>query len=313
MELLIYHIIALWVGFLLDKLLGDPLWLPHPIVAFGRAISFFERKMNHGKHLILKGAVATLVLTTITFTLFYFLIRFSYQASSVLGIIVEAAFVFFGLAGTTLVKEGRTVFRELEKGLNEGRQQVARIVGRDTQLLSENEIRAATLETLSENLSDGVIAPLFWFAIAGIPGMMTYKMINTLDSMIAYKNEKYLYYGRFAAHLDDVANWIPARLTAFFMAMCSGSSRAFRFILKFGKAHSSPNAGYPEAALAGALNVTFGGPHLYFGQWIPKPLIGEIQRDFNKNDIIKTVMIVRRTELIFVLLLSVVFYLLTYY
>lgn len=300
-----YHLVALWIGFLLDKLLGDPSWLPHPIVAFGKVISLLDRKMNHGKHLILKGAVATLLLATVAFTLFYFLMRFSYQASFVLGIIVEAVFVFFGLAGTTLVKEGRAVYRELGKGIGQGREQVARIVGRDTQLLSENEIQAATLETLSENLSDGVIAPLFWFAIAGIPGMMTYKMINTLDSMIAYKNERYLYFGRFAARLDDVANWIPARLTAFFMALCSGSSRAFRFILKFGKAHSSPNAGYPEAALAGALNVTFGGPHHYFGQWISKPLIGEEKRNFNKNDLIKTVKIMRRTELIFLLVLTI--------
>ncbi len=313
MEPLKYQIIALWAGFLLDKLLGDPAWLPHPVVAFGKAIAFFERKLNNGKHRILKGAAIALLLVTATLALFFILIDFSFRVSPVLGVILEAIFVFFGLAGTTLVKEGKAVFQELEKGLDEGRKQVGRIVGRDTQTLDKNEIQAATLETLAENLSDGVIAPLFWFAVAGIPGMMAYKMVNTLDSMIGYKNERYLYFGRFAARLDDAANFIPARITAFLIAMCSGSSRAFRFIFKYGRAHSSPNAGYPEAALAGALDVTFGGAHLYFGEWVPKPVIGKTKRDFNKNDLINAVKIVRRTESVFVLLLTLAFAVLTYF
>ena len=313
MEPLKYQIIALWAGFLLDKLLGDPSWLPHPVVAFGKTIVFLERKLNNGKHRILKGAAITVLLVTITFAFFFILMKFSYRVSTTLGIIAGTIFVFFGLAGTTLIKEGKAVFQELEKGLDEGRHQVGRIVGRDTRQLDKNEIQAATLETLAENLSDGVIAPLFWFAVAGIPGMMAYKMVNTLDSMIGYKNERYLYFGRFAARLDDVVNFIPARITAFLMAMNSGRSRAFRFIFKFGKAHSSPNAGYPEAALAGALNVTFGGAHLYFGEWVPKPVIGETKRDFNKNDLINTVKIVRRTEFVSVILLTLLFAVLTYF
>jgi adenosylcobinamide-phosphate synthase len=311
MELLSCHIIALWAGFLLDKLLGDPLWLPHPIVAFGKGISFFTKKLNYGKHRILKGAITALFLVGIVFVFVFFLIKYSYQISSILGIIVEAILVFFGLSGTTLVKEGKAVFQALDKSLEAGRKQVGRIVGRDTGELSENEIKAATLETLAENLSDGIIAPLFWFALAGIPGMMAYKMVNTLDSMIGYKNEKYLYFGRFAARLDDVANFIPARIAAFLMAVCSGSERAFRFIFKFGKAHNSPNAGYPEAALAGALNITLGGAHLYFGKWVTKPVIGETRRNINKNDLINTVKIVRRTEALFVLLLTLLFVVLT--
>lgn len=307
MESLACHIVALWAGFLLDKLLGDPLWLPHPIVAFGKSISFFTKKLNHGKYRILKGAITALFLVAVTWIFFFFLMDFSHRISLVLGVIIETVFVFFGLAGTTLVKEGKAVFEALEKGLDSARKQVGRIVGRDTQLLNENEIRAATLETLAENLSDGVIAPLTWLALAGVPGMMAYKMVNTLDSMIGYKNEKYLCFGKFAARLDDFANFIPARITALLMAVCSGSARAFRFIFQFGRAHSSPNAGYPEAALAGALNVTFGGAHLYNGEWITKPLIGEIKRNFNKNDLSNTVKIVRRTEVVFVLLLTLIF------
>ncbi len=299
-----YHMAALWAGFLLDKLLGDPLWFPHPVVAFGKAIVFFDRKLNGGKYRLAKGVAVAVSLVAATSAFFFFLMFFAYRISPLFAVVIEAVFVFFGLAGTTLVKEGKAVFQMLGKGLEEGRKQVGRIVGRDTQSLSKNEIQAATLETLAENLSDGVIAPLFWFAVAGIPGMMAYKMVNTLDSMIGYKNDRYIHFGRFAARLDDVANFIPARLTAFLMALCSGSSRAFRFIFKYGKEHSSPNAGYPEAALAGALDVTFGGAHLYFGEWVPKPVIGETERDFNANDLKYTVKIVRRTEFVFIVLLS---------
>lgn len=313
MELLNDHIIALWLGFLLDKLLGDPFWLPHPVVAFGKTIAFCERKLNSGQHRIFKGTLAAVFLVTATFTFFFSLMAFVYRVSPVVGVIAEVVFVFFGLAGTTLVREGKAVFRALEKGLDEGRKQLSRIVGRDTQSLNKNEVQAATLETLAENLSDGVIAPLFWFALAGIPGMMAYKMVNTLDSMIGYKNEKYLHFGRFAAWLDDVTNFFPARITAFLMAVCSSRARAFRFLFKYGRAHSSPNAGYPEAALAGALNVTFGGTHLYFGEWVPKPVIGETKRDFNENDLKYTVKIVRRTEFVFMLLFTIAFTVLTFY
>lgn len=311
MEILINHTIALWAGFLLDKLLGDPLWLPHPVVAFGKSISFLTKKLNNGKHRILKGTIMAIVLIAATFTFFFFLIKYAYCISPIAGIAIETIFVFFGMAGTTLIKEGKAVFKALDESLEAARKQVGRIVGRDTSELSENEIKAATLETLAENLSDGVIAPLFWLAIGGVPGMMAYKMVNTLDSMIGYKNEKYLLFGRVAARIDDIANFIPARITAFIMAFCSGSKRAFHFIFRFGNAHSSPNAGYPEAALAGALNVTFGGPHLYFGQWVSKPTIGKTKRDFTKNDLLNTIKIVRRTEVVFVLLLTLCFVLAT--
>lgn len=307
MDILKYHIIALWLGFLLDKLLGDPPWLPHPIVAFGKTISFFEKKINRGNHRILKGATTAITLIATTFFFFFFLVKLMYQISPIAGLAVETIFVFFGLAGTTLVKEGKAVFRALEKNLDAGRKQVGRIVGRDTQSLSKNEIKAATLETLAENLSDGVIAPLFWFALAGIPGMMAYKMTNTLDSMIGYKNEKYIYFGRFAARFDDFANFIPARATALIMAICNGSYRAFCYIFKFGRAHSSPNAGYPEAALAGILNCSFGGAHLYFGKWVDKPIIGEKKRDFNQYDLTKTVKTVWMTEAAFIILLTMMF------
>jgi len=169
-------------------------------------------------------------------------------------------------------------------------------VGRDTMKLNTKQIRIAALETLSENLSDGIIAPLFWFALLGAPGMLTYKMINTLDSMIGYKNDRYINIGKFAARLDDVANYIPARLTAILMLMVSGNLSKVRFVLKYGNKHASPNSGYPEAALAGILGCRFGGPNRYEGKIVSKPYIGTIDRTPDEKDLKLSVSINRRCE-----------------
>lgn len=192
--------------------------------------------------------------------------------------------VFYCLAGKTLAKEVKAVFEAVDRSTEEGRKQVGRIVGRDTSQLSPQEIRAAALETLAENLSDGVIAPMFWFILLGLPGMMAYKMVNTLDSMIGYKNERYLEFGQIAARLDDLANYIPARLTAWLMLAVSGNWKKKNFVKRFGPAHASPNSGYPEAALAAILDCRFGGTHDYFGQPVEKPYIGTHERTFTTED-----------------------------
>ena len=199
--------------------------------------------------------------------------------------------VFFCLAGKTLINEVRMVFAAVDRSLEEGRTQVSRIVGRDTSQLTAQEVRTAALETLAENLSDGVIAPLFWFRLLGIPGIMTYKMINTLDSMIGYKNERYKDFGCWAAHIDDVANYIPARLTALLMVMAAGKPSLIKFVTKYGKCHASPNSGYPEAALAGILDCRFGEPHSYFGEMVYKPFIGTTERIFTLGDATKAIRI----------------------
>lgn len=289
MDETIIIICSIAIAYLLDLLLGDPIWLPHPIVAFGKSISFFEKRFNNGQNRRIKGAVSSLFLCCSTFLAFYF---FMYLAEK-LGIwcyaVLNCIFLFYGLANKTLIKEGKDVFEVLNKqGLEAGRKQIARLVGRDTSQLSANQIKTATLETLSENLSDGVVAPLFYYAIGGIPAMMTYKMVNTLDSMIGYKSERYKAYGCFAAKTDDVANYLPARITALLMATVALSLRSFAFILKYRKAHSSPNAGFPEAALAGILNCRFGGDNVYHGKLISKPYIGKRQREINNSDIKKT-------------------------
>ena len=217
----------------------------------------------------------------------------------------DAIIIFYCLAGTTLIREVREVFLALDRSLDEGRRQVARIVGRDTSELSALEVRKAALETLAENLSDGVIAPLFWLALLGTPGMLTYKMVNTLDSMIGYHTERYKDFGCWAARIDDVANYLPARLTALLMVLSSGRLSLLRFVKKYGRCHASPNSGYPEAALAGILDCRFGGPHYYFGKRFDKPYIGENDRELSTADMKTAVRINRTAEVLMVLLVAV--------
>ena len=288
--------IALIIGWLLDLFIGDPARLPHPIVWFGKMIAFGEHRLNRGNHRMLKGGLMSIGLIVLVFAVTWFL---SHQLSM---IVIDVIIIFYCLAGTTLIREVRAVFLALDRSLDEGRQQVARIVGRDTSELSAQEVRTAALETLAENLSDGVIAPLFWLAILGVPGMLAYKMVNTLDSMIGYKTERYKDFGCWAAHIDDVANYIPARLTAFLMILATGRLGLLRFVWKYGRNHASPNSGYPEAALASILNCRFGGPHYYFGQLFNKPYIGDNDRLLNTEDMKKAVRVNRTAEVLMVVL-----------
>lgn len=276
--------LPLLTAWLLDHWLGDPLWMPHPVVGFGKVISLLEHGLNKGEHRFMKGAMISLLLIIGVYSTSFFLLRWVALFSPGLLLTLQVLLIFYCLAGTTLVREVREVFRAVDRSLEEGRTQVARIVGRDTSQLTAQEVRIAALETLAENLSDGVIAPLFWYLLFGVPGMLTYKMINTLDSMIGYKNERYCQFGCFAARLDDVANYIPARLTAFLMILASRHLSLLAFVGKYGSQHASPNSGYPEAALAAILNCQFGGPHHYFGEEIWKPYIGSNNRLLTTED-----------------------------
>ena len=296
-----------WMFVILPLLIGDPTWLPHPVVWFGKMISWGEHRLNQGHHRMLKGALLAVGLIPLVF-LVTWLLRLL-LALDVLVIIFDAVIVFYCLAGTTLIREVRQVFLALDRSLEEGRRQVARIVGRDTSELSAQEVRTAALETLAENLSDGVIAPLFWFALLGTPGMLAYKMVNTLDSMIGYRTERYKAFGCWAAHIDDVANYLPARLTALLMIMprvlLTFNFSLLTFVLKNGRKHASPNSGYPEAALAGILDCRFGGPHYYFGELFDKPYIGEHERLLDTSDMKKAVRVNRVAEILMILIVLV--------
>ena len=322
----VFAILPLLLGWFLDLLIGDHAWLPHPVVGFGKMIAFGERHLNKGHYRKLKGALMAigliLLIFVLTWILRYGIISLQRTDTDLLGlsswtiaksvsvcvspllILFDALAVFYCLAGTTLIREVRAVFLALDRSLDEGRKQVARIVGRDTSELSAQEVRTAALETLAENLSDGVIAPLFWFAILGVPGMLAYKMVNTLDSMIGYKTDRYRNFGCWAAHIDDIANYIPARITALLMIIAAGKPHLTAFVWRNGRNHASPNSGYPEAALAGILNCRFGGPHYYFGQLFDKPFIGTNERPLTTDDMKKAVRINRTAEILMVVIVS---------
>ena len=298
-------LLPLAIGWILDLCFGDPVRLPHPVVGFGRVISFFEHRLNKGNHRRLKGGFMAVGLILITYLVTWWIINLLTPWIWV-KIIIESILVFYCLAGTTLVREVRMVFEAADRSIEDGRRQVGRIVGRDTAQLSDKEIRTAALETLAENLSDGVIAPLFWFALLGVPGMVAYKMVNTLDSMIGYRSERYRRFGTVAARMDDVANYIPARLTALLMVIASGRLGLIRFVAKYGPEHASPNSGYPEAALAGILDCRFGGPHDYFGETVDKPYIGTCDRQLTSADMNIAVRVNRVAEILGVILTGVV-------
>ena len=289
----IMDILPLLLAWGLDLWLGDPIQLPHPVVGFGKLIAKGERVWNKGKGRLWKGALMAIILVVATLVVSDCLLGI---LPGVLHTLVSALLIFYCMAGTTLIREVREVFRAVDRSLEEGRVQVARIVGRDTSELSAQEVRTAALETLAENLSDGVIAPLFWYALLDVPGMLAYKMVNTMDSMIGYRNERYKEFGCFAARLDDVANYLPARFTALLMILASRRISLIKFVWKYGNQHASPNSGYPEAALAGILDCRFGGPHNYFGQEVWKPYIGNKERLFTTADMRVAVRINRLAE-----------------
>ena len=295
-------LVGILLAWLLDRLLGDPGWLPHLVVGFGCLIAFLERKLNQGTHRVAKGAaMALLLILGSYFATYGLMVALAYlgNGAELLGVTV---LTFYCLAGRTLEKEVKAVFGAVDESLERGRAQVARIVGRDTTTLDAQEVRTAALETLAENLSDGLVAPLFWLAVAGVPGMVMYKMVNTLDSMVGYRDARYLQFGRWSARIDDLFNYLPARLTALLMLLLAGKLKLVRQVLREGKHHLSPNAGYPEAALALILDCRFGGTHIYHGQSIDKPYIGTNTRSVDIYDMRQAIHINQGVGLIMVAL-----------
>ena len=275
-------LLILPLAFGLDLLLGDPRWFPHPIVWMGHAISGCEKTFRRWiKNEFRAGLLFALFLIGATWIIAFFLVRVCSTLNPNFGTLMEIILLYYCFSARTLEKEATLVRKALESGgIVAGRKQVAMIVGREVDTLDETGVVSAAVETVAENYVDGFLSPLFFYFLGGVPLALAYKMVNTLDSMVGYKNERYLLFGRAAARIDDVANYIPARLSVIFISLSAGllswhrGKRTFLTALKEGRNHKSPNAGYPEASFAGALAIKLGGPNYYHGQLVEKPFIG---------------------------------------
>ena len=290
--------LAVLGGFVLDAVFGDPAWLPHPVVLMGKCISKLEKtlrarfpKTQQGE--LLAGAVLAFCLPVGTFLLTSAVCLLAAKISPWLGLAVQMFWCGQALAAKGLVQESRNVYNKLVKpDLPAARKAVSRIVGRDTENLTAEGVTKAAVETVAENASDGVIAPLLYMLLGGAPLALTYKAINTMDSMVGYKNETYLYFGRAAAKLDDVANYIPSRLAALLWAAAAAltgndAKGAWRIWRRDRRNHASPNSAQTESACAGALGVQLAGPAYYFGEYYPKPTIGDALRPIEPQDILR--------------------------
>ena len=277
---------VLATAYLFDWIAGDPEWLPHPVRLIGKGVEAGERLLRRPAQTpeveLAAGSALTFSLVAATYIATAKTIAWMNRRGRALGFVTETLLAWTCLASRSLHDEASTVVAALESGdIVHARQRLARIVGRDTQHLDTEEISRAVIETVAESCSDGVIAPLFYMAIGGVPLAMAYKTINTLDSMIGHANEQYFYFGKIAARLDDVANFLPSRLTALGIATTStpfegaSSAAALETWLRDGMKHKSPNAGQPESAMAGALQVRLGGENFYDGEPVAAPLIGE--------------------------------------
>ena len=285
-------------GFVLDALFGDPAWLPHPVVYMGKAISKLEKflrprlpKTPQGE--LLGGAIVAFCLPVGTFLLTGLVCWGAARLHPLLGLAVQMFWCGQALAARGLVQESTNVYKELKKpDLPGARKAVSRIVGRDTAELTAEGVTKAAVETVAENASDGVIAPLLYMLIGGAPLALTYKAINTMDSMLGYKNEKYLYFGRVPAKLDDAANYLPSRLAGLLWVAAAAFTHndakgAWKIWRRDRRRHASPNSAQTESACAGALGVQLAGPAYYFGQYYPKRTIGDALRPIEPEDILR--------------------------
>lgn len=285
-------------GFVLDAIFGDPAWLPHPVVLMGKAITALEKRLRaqfpqtpQGE--LCGGAVLAAVLPVGTFLITALVCRLAAALHPLAGLAVQMFWCAQALAARGLVQESRNVYKELQKqDLPAARKAVARIVGRDTQNLTAEGVTKAAVETVAENASDGVIAPLLYMLLGGAPLALTYKAVNTMDSMVGYKNEQYLNFGRAAAKLDDAANYLPSRIAALLWiaaAALTGNDAkgAWRIWRRDRRNHASPNSAQTESACAGALGVQLAGPATYFGEYYDKPTIGDAARAIEPKDILR--------------------------
>ncbi|WNS77513.1 adenosylcobinamide-phosphate synthase CbiB [Bacillus sp. DTU_2020_1000418_1_SI_GHA_SEK_038] len=307
--MILYHLIALTIAVLIDLVVGDPPHFPHPVKWMGSFIYKLDKSWNKGSSRRLKGAamLLTVLLTVAGITLL--LVYILYGIHPIAGILAEAILISTAIAQKSLKEAAMTVYEPLIKGdIVEARHKLSYIVGRDTDKLNEPEIVRATVETVAENTSDGITAPLFWALIGGAPFALVYRAINTCDSMVGYRNEKYEDFGWASARLDDVVNWIPSRLTS--VCMLAGNRPAHtkmkkvrEIVFRDAKKHPSPNSGWGEAAVAGLLGIQLGGINYYKGNVSNRATMGDPLYSLEKVHILKTNNIVTRTVPIFLILL----------
>ncbi|KAB3532848.1 cobalamin biosynthesis protein [Alkaliphilus serpentinus] len=306
--------ISYWMAFLIDSIIGDPYWFPHPVKLMGAYIKAVEKALRRitssSIGLRLGGFFLTFSTVALTYIWVFFILFIIKEINLYLFYLINVLLLWTTLAAKCLKDEATKVYRALkEDHILKARRLLSYIVGRDTESLDESQITKATIETVIENTSDGVIAPLLYMFVGGAPMAMAYKAVNTLDSMVGYKNKKYRDFGYASAKLDDIVNYIPARITGLLLVLASGFlglnvKESYRIMIRDRKNHSSPNCGYPEAAAAGALGIQLGGANYYFGQVVIKPTIGDDIRRATYEDISTAIKLMYRSSALALLLFT---------
>ena len=312
------NILSIYTGYALDLIIGDPYSFPHPVRFIGKLISFVERQIrkitSSDKGLKIAGFFLWFITVAVTFGITYLVVNL-FKFNKIAYFIVNSILIYTTLATKCLKDESTKIYKVLKTGdLEKSRVQLSYIVGRDTTNLSEKEIVRATVETVAENTVDGIIAPLFYGFIGGAPLAMAYKAINTLDSTVGYKNDKYYYLGFASAKIDDIANFIPARIGVVLLSIGSlFAGFKFKNALKIGirdrKNHKSHNFAFSEGAVAGALGIQLGGTNIYFGKEVYKPTIGDKNREIEIEDIVRTNKIMYVSSIISIIIFTAIYYL----
>ena len=309
-------VIKIWIAYVLDLIFGDPQNIIHPVQIIGKMIDIGEKSLlgkkykSDRKYKFFAGMILNITVISLTYGITYLIRRIS--ENSIIFTVAEIYLMYTIFSINSLAREGNRVYNILKEGnIERARKDLSYLVSRDTETMDEKMIIRSTMETISENTVDGIVAPMLYMFLGGLPLSMTYKAINTFDSMVGYKNEKYMDFGKFSAKLDDVANFIPARITGILIVIASmilgyDYKNSLKIFIRDRKNHSSPNSGHAEAGVAGALGVQFGGRVSYFGKEVDKPVIGDKIKDFELEDIKKNIKIMYVASFLSLVMFSVI-------
>ena len=309
-------VIKIWIAYVLDLIFGDPQNIIHPVQIIGKMVNIGEKSLlgkkykSDRKYKFFAGMILNITVISLTYGITYLIRRTS--ENSIIFTVAEIYLMYTIFSINSLAREGNRVYNILKEGnIERARKDLSYLVSRDTETMDEKMIIRSTMETISENTVDGIVAPMLYMFLGGLPLSMTYKAINTFDSMVGYKNEKYMDFGKFSAKLDDVANFIPARITGILIVIGSiilgyDYKNSLKVFIRDRKNHSSPNSGHAEAGVAGALGVQFGGRVSYFGKEVDKPVIGDKIKDFELEDIKKNIKIMYIASFLSLIVFSVI-------